>query len=104
MGRLSGTDTELETIDGRIPYAVGDRVVIRETIWEAGLLNGSVGTVRGIDGTGLEIERQDGEIVRVETQAHRECNTGTVRQNTASKAPPAMRSCSSSRSTSTNDL
>jgi len=70
MGRLSGTDTELETIDGRIPYAVGDRVVIRETIWEAGLLNGSVGTVRGIDGTGLEIERQDGEIVRVETQAH----------------------------------
>ncbi len=32
-----------ETVDGNVPYAVGDRVIIRE----AGLMNGSVGTVRG---------------------------------------------------------
>ena len=70
MGRLSGADVQLETIDGRVPYAVGDRVVIRETIREAGLYNGSVGTVRGIDGAALQIERRDGEIVRVDTAAH----------------------------------
>jgi len=70
MGRLSGADAQLETIDGRVPYAVGDRVVIRETIREAGLYNGSVGTVRGIDGAALQIERRDGEIVRVDTGAH----------------------------------
>jgi hypothetical protein len=70
MGRLSGADARLETIDGRVPYAVGDRVVIRETIREAGLFNGSVGTVRGIDGAGLQIERRDGEVVTVDTGAH----------------------------------
>jgi hypothetical protein len=70
MGRLSGVDRELETIDGRVPYAVGDRVVIRETIREAGLYNGSVGTVRGIDGARLEIERRDGAVVAVDTHAH----------------------------------
>jgi hypothetical protein len=70
MGRLSGADAQLETIDGRVPYAVGDRVVIRETIREAGLYNGSVGTVHGIDGAALHIERRDGEIVRVDTGAH----------------------------------
>ena len=70
MGRLSGADAQLETIDGRVPYAVGDRVVIRETIREAGLYNGSVGTVRGIDGAGLQIERRDGEVVTVDTSAY----------------------------------
>jgi ATP-dependent exoDNAse (exonuclease V) alpha subunit len=65
-----GGDTELETIDGRVPYAVGDRVVIRKTIREAGLFNGSVGTVRGVSGVVLEVERRDGETVRVDTSAH----------------------------------
>jgi len=70
LGRLSGGDTELETIDGRVPYAVGDRVVIRETIREAGLFNGSVGTVCGVSGVVLEVERRDGATVRVDTSAH----------------------------------
>ncbi len=70
MGRLEGSDRVLETIDGPTAYAVGDRVVIRETIREAGLFNGSVGVVRGIEGEALQIERRDGAIVTVDTREH----------------------------------
>jgi hypothetical protein len=70
MGRLAGDDVRLETVDGKVPYAVGDRVIIRETIREAGLFNGSVGTVRGIDDATLQIERRDGAIVQVDTREH----------------------------------
>jgi ATP-dependent exoDNAse (exonuclease V) alpha subunit len=70
MGRLSGAEKQLETVDGLTSYAVGDRVVIRETIREAGLFNGSVGTVRGIEGEVLRIERRDGQIVPVDTRVY----------------------------------
>jgi len=70
MGRLAGADKRLETVDGNVPYAVGDRVVIRETIREAGLHNGSVGTVRSIDDATLHIERRDGMVVPVDTREH----------------------------------
>jgi len=70
LGRLAGDDVRLETIDGATPYAVGDRVVVRETIRDAGLYNGSVGTVRGIDDATLRIERRDGAEVSVDTREH----------------------------------
>ena len=70
MGRLSGDDVRLETVDGKTPYAIGDRVIIRETIHEAGLINGSVGTVRGIEDATLRIERRDGLVVAVDTRDH----------------------------------
>jgi len=70
MGRLVGDDVRLESADGNVPYAVGDRVIIRETIREAGLFNGSVGIVRGIDDATLQIERRDGVIVPVDTRDH----------------------------------
>ncbi len=70
MGRLRGEDVTLETIDGKTNYAVGDRVIIRETIREAGLFNGSVGTVRAIDDATLHVERRDGAIVPVDTREH----------------------------------
>jgi len=70
MGRLAGDDVRLETVDGKVPYAVGDRVIIRETIREAGLFNGSVGTVRDIDDATLHIERRDGAVVPVDTREH----------------------------------
>ena len=70
MGRLAGDDVQLETVDGKTPYAIGDRVIIRETIREAGLINGSVGTVRGIDDATLQIERRDGVVVPVDTRDH----------------------------------
>ena len=70
MGRLHGEDAALETIDGKTNYAVGDRVIVRETIREAGLFNGSVGTVRAIDDATLQIERRDGAIVPVDTREH----------------------------------
>jgi len=70
LGRLAGDDVQLETVDGKVPYAVGDRVIIRETIREAGLFNGSVGTVRGIDDATLHLERREGAIVPVDTREH----------------------------------
>jgi len=44
--------------------------VIRETIREAGLFNGSVGTVRAIDDATLHVERRDGKVVAVDTREH----------------------------------
>ncbi len=70
MGRLVGGDVALETTDGNTPFAIGDRVIIRETIREAGLHNGSVGIVRGIDDATLQIERRDGAVVGVDTREH----------------------------------
>ena len=70
MGRLAGDDVRFETVDGVTPYAIGDRVVVRESIKEAGLHNGSVGTVRGIANGLLSLERRDGEIVRVDVREH----------------------------------
>jgi len=70
MGRLAGEDVRLETVDGKVPYAVGERVIIRETIREAGLFNGSVGTVRAIDDATLHVERRDGAVVPVDTREH----------------------------------
>ena len=70
MGRLAGDDQLLETVDGNVPYAVGDRVIVRETIREAGFFNGSVGTVRSIDDATLQIERRDGVVVPVDTREH----------------------------------
>ena len=70
MGRLRGEDAVLETIDGKTNYAIGDRVIVRETIREAGLFNGSVGIVRAIDDATLHIERRDGAIVPVDTREH----------------------------------
>jgi len=70
MGRLADDDRRLETVDGNVPYAVGDRVIVRETIREAGLYNGSVGTVRSVDDATLQIERRDGVVVPVDTREH----------------------------------
>jgi len=70
MGRLAGDDVLLETVDGKTPYAIGDRVIIRETIRKVGLINGSVGTVRGVDDATLQIERRDGVVVPVDTRDH----------------------------------
>ena len=70
LGRLAGADVALETTDGKTPFAIGDRVIIRETIREAGLHNGSVGIVRGIDDATLQIERRDGAVVGVDTREH----------------------------------
>jgi hypothetical protein len=70
MGRLAGVDVALETTDGKTPFAIGDRVIIRETIRETGLHNGSVGIVRGVDDATLQIERRDGTVVPVDTRQH----------------------------------
>jgi Ti-type conjugative transfer relaxase TraA len=48
-GALSGPDVEIETKHGVALYAVGDRVQLTETLKEAGLYNGQVGTITGLD-------------------------------------------------------
>lgn len=70
MGRLKGRDVVLETMDGKTPYAVGDRVTVRETVKSLGLVNGSNCVVRGVRGSTLTLERADGERVDLDTRQH----------------------------------
>jgi hypothetical protein len=70
LGKLQGRDTILETMDGKTPYAIGERVVVRESIRSADLFNGSVVTVRGIRGAVLDVERRDGSVVAIDTREH----------------------------------
>jgi hypothetical protein len=58
----------LETLDGPTPYRAGDRVIIRETIRDAGLHNGSVATVKRVQGSVLFVERRDGQTVPIDTR------------------------------------
>ena len=52
-GELTGADTVLETRHGPLPFAVGDRVQLTDTLKAARLYNGNVGTITGLDpGTG----------------------------------------------------
>ena len=91
LGGLAGADHVLPTIDGATPFAIGDRVVVRETIRGAGLFNGSVGTVRGVVGSVLELERRDGAHVKIDTTAnpgvqHGYCSTEWREQGSTREA------------------
>jgi hypothetical protein len=68
LGRLHGPEVTLETLDGPTPYRAGDRVIIRETIRDAGLHNGSVATVKRVQGSVLFVERRDGHTVPIDTR------------------------------------
>jgi hypothetical protein len=68
LGRLSGPEVILQTIDGPTPYRAGDRVVSRETIRDAGLKNGSVATVERVKGATLYVKRRDGQTVPIDTR------------------------------------
>lgn len=70
LGRLTGPDVALDTMDGRTSFAVGERVAVRETLRGAGLFNGSVATVREIRGAVLDVERRDGVVVSIDTREH----------------------------------
>jgi Ti-type conjugative transfer relaxase TraA len=48
-GELSGFDVEVDTKHGVAVFAVGDRVQFTETLKAAGLYNGHVGTITGLD-------------------------------------------------------
>ena len=102
LGRLHGPEVVLETLDGPTSYRAGDRVVIRETIRDAGLHNGSVATVQRVQGSVLFVERRDGQTVPIDTRQFPACSTATRTPNTASKVRPATPSCTSSISTSTS--
>lgn len=69
LGRLSGPEVKLETMDGLTPYRAGDRVVARDTIREAGLKNGSVVTVTAVKGKVLTVQRRDGKNVQIDTRS-----------------------------------
>ena len=68
LGRLHGPEVTLETLDGPTSYRAGDRVIIRETIRDAGLHNGSVATVQRVQGSVLFVERRDGQTVPIDTR------------------------------------
>jgi Ti-type conjugative transfer relaxase TraA len=48
-GELRGQDVEIETKHGPAVFAVGDRVQFTDTLKAAGIYNGHVGTITGID-------------------------------------------------------
>ena len=58
QGRL-GADHTLATADGPEEFAAGDRLQFTGTDKKQGIANGIVGTVRGIEGTVVTIERDD---------------------------------------------
>jgi molybdopterin-guanine dinucleotide biosynthesis protein len=69
LGRLHGPEVILDTMDGPTPYRAGERVVARDTIREAGLKNGSVVTVKRVQGSILFVERRDKQVVPIDTRS-----------------------------------
>ncbi|WP_174513387.1 AAA family ATPase [Methylocella tundrae] len=49
QGALSGVDVVFETRHGALPFAVGDRVQLTDTLKRAGLYNGNAGVITGVD-------------------------------------------------------
>ena len=74
LGKLAGDDVRLRTMDGvhfedgLVPFAIGERVIMRASVREAGVDNGDTGTVRGITGAVLHVEREDGRFVAIDTR------------------------------------
>jgi hypothetical protein len=70
LGKLAGDNVRLRTMDGvhfedgLVPFAIGERVIMRASVREAGVDNGDTGTVRGITGAVLHVEREDGAMVQ----------------------------------------
>lgn len=67
LGKLEPDDHILATIDGRVPFATGDRVVFRANYRDLGIINGSTGTVTSIDDTVLHVRLSDGSPIRYDT-------------------------------------
>ena len=61
-GRL-GADHQLDSVDGRLAFAAGDRIQFTKTDKKAGIYNGTVGTVREIAGSCVTVEIEDGKKV-----------------------------------------
>jgi hypothetical protein len=74
LGKLAGDDVRLRTMDGvhfadgLVPFAIGERVIMRASVREAGVDNGDTGTVRGNTGAVLHVEREDGRLVAIDTR------------------------------------
>jgi ATP-dependent exoDNAse (exonuclease V) alpha subunit len=74
MGKIGGDDVRLRTMDGvhyadgLVPYAVGEKVILRTSIREADMNNGDTAIVRGITGAVLHLEREDGKRVKIDTR------------------------------------
>jgi hypothetical protein len=73
LGKLAGVDVRLRTMagvhceDGLVPFSIGERVM-HASVREAGVDNGDTGTVRGITGAVLHVEREDGRLVTIDTR------------------------------------
>ena len=79
LGRL-GADHELDSADGRLAFAAGDRLQFGKTDKKLGLYNGATGTVRDIDGSVVTVDI-DGKTVSfdsTEYQSFRHGYAGTI--------------------------
>jgi hypothetical protein len=71
LGRLTSPDVLVQTMDGAVPFAIGERVVMRERVSsDRGFAEGDRGVVREIVGPRLTIARADGVPVAVDTTVH----------------------------------
>jgi hypothetical protein len=86
----------LEALDGPTPYRAGDRVIIRETIRDAGLHNGPVASVKRVQGRSCSSRAATIRPCRSTPANSPACNTATPTPNTVSKVRPATPSCTSS--------
>jgi len=70
MGQLRSGDVVLQTLDGAVPFAAGDQVIVRANLRELGLSNGSRAEVLSIEDKTLVLRREDGAAVRLDTSVH----------------------------------
>ena len=75
LGRL-GEDHELETADGRMAFAAGDRIQFTKTDKKLGFDNGSAGTVRHIENGRVFAELDGGEVIGFDSAAYRNFRHG----------------------------
>ena len=75
LGRL-GADHELETADGRLAFAAGDRIQFTKTDKKLGFDNGSAGTVRHIENGRVFAELDGGEVIGFDSAAYRNFRHG----------------------------
>jgi hypothetical protein len=74
-GRL-GADHQLDNADGRLAFAAGDRIQFAKTDKKAGIYNGTVGTVREIEGSRVTVEIEDGKQISFDNAEFRNFRHG----------------------------
>jgi Ti-type conjugative transfer relaxase TraA len=71
-----GADHQLDSADGRLAFAAGDRIQFTKTDKKAGIYNGTAGTVREIEGSRVTVEIEDGKKISFDSADFRNFRHG----------------------------